>query len=255
MNPWRCALVVLLWLLWPAVVWGQVPDARPTFDVVGFSGMTVDTFAADDLRAYLNPQEATGERLRWTAGLRFAYRVPVTLGQVWALGTARYGVRSTDVDCAANPELGLCEPFTGRRDAWLYVLRHARSLEASGGLRWEFVALNGGSDAPAALYVKAVAGLLTVADAGSDALDQHAVTVGGIVTAGAFQGSYVDVGWGRSDVYALTPTPRLRVDGYFNLGRFRAVSPFVQIVLDADLTHGADSIQTHVGAAVDLRRR
>lgn len=238
---------------WLATTATPCVDWRPTVELRGFSGLSIDTFAADDLARYLNPDDATGEQARLSAGLTFAYRLSAARG-LWLVGSTRYGVRSADVNCAEDAALGVCQPFSARRDAWLYVLRHARSLEASGGLRWEFWSLNASSEAPAALYIKAVAGLMTVAGGGSDALDQHALTLGLIVTGGAYQDSYVDVGWGRSDVYAVTPTPRLRVEGYFSLGRYRMVRPFFQVTLDADLQRGADSIQTHVGAAFDLDR-
>lgn len=229
--------------------------ARPALELATYTGLSIDTFAADDLSRYLNPEAATGEQVRISAGLTFGYLIGshIPIGKFWLIGSARYGVRSADVDCQSDPKLGVCQPFSGRRDAWLYVLRHARTVEASGGLRWEFWPLSTGGSDPATLYVLGQAGLLTAAGSGDDAADMHRLVAGLRVTGGRHAGSYVEAGWGRSDVYSASPARRLVVDGYFRLGTYRAVSPFVQVSVDADLGPGTDSLQTHVGAAVDLK--
>lgn len=255
---------IFLVLLLPAVA---VAQERPTAALSPFTGLSIDTFAADDLSRYLNPQDQGGEPVRFTAGLNFEYQVfgrksvPTLLpnsapvannqrtGSLWITGATRYGVRSADVDCRQDAQLAVCADAGGssRREAWLYVLRNARTLEASGGLRWEFVELGGATD-PAVLYLAARAGVLAVSGSGDDASDQHFLGLGLLLTGGKYAGSHVEAGVGRSDVYAVQPTRRLKVDGLFMLGRARlGLRPYVQVVLDADLAPGADSLQTHAG--------
>lgn len=262
-------LALFLLVLLPALAHAQ---ERSAISVRPDTGIVIDTFAADNLRVYLNPEQATGESVRLTAGFDFEYRIFSTCprapsagggshdsacagspprGSLWLIGSTRYGVRSADIDCQQNQALGVCQPFAGRRDAWLYVLRHARTVEASGGLRWEFMELGGVAD-PAVLYLAGRAGVLAVAGDGDDASDSHVAALGLLVTGGPYAGTYLEAGVGRSDVYA-THAPRLKVDGRFYLGRARLIRPFLQVTLDADLAPGADSLQTNVGATFNLR--
>ena len=54
----------------------------------------------------------------------------------------------------------------------------------------------------------------------------------------------------RGDIAARA---RLRIDGLLSLAKFKdRLSPFVQMTVDADLGHGADSIQTFIGIDFDL---
>ena len=97
--------------------------------------------------------------------------------------------------------------------------------------------------------MKAEAGFLTVSESGSDAVDLHQVAVGFTLSNGSYEGSYLQVGLGRSDLFLEDPTGRLKVDGLltWDLYKDKGIWPFVQITVDSDLGTGADSIQTFIG--------
>jgi hypothetical protein len=120
------------------------------------------------------------------------------------------------------------------------------------GIRLEFLTLQPGTSAPANLYLKAQAGFVTVS--GADSLkDVHHLGVGAIVTKNRFQDSYLEVGWGRTDLFMSKPRGRWKIDGYLSWklpkvsGKDTGVSFFAQMLVDTDLGYGADSVQSFIG--------
>lgn len=169
-------------------------DERDDFGATFFIGSAIDNFAANDLKRYLNP-DASGDPgvfERAIGGVQFSYRLfasesdepgDQTTGrkQLWVYGLTVHGVRSSDVDCAADPDIKVCKGFEEETDPagrYLYIVRNASSLEAAVGVRWEFVRLRENSSSPSAAYVNAQAGFLTVAGIGEDIVDQHHIGVG-----------------------------------------------------------------------------
>ena len=53
----------------------QTYDNRETFEASAYAGIGVDSFAADDLKKYLNPNDSSNIQERFIAGFDFAYRV------------------------------------------------------------------------------------------------------------------------------------------------------------------------------------
>ena len=128
------------------------------------------------------------------------------------------------------------------------------------GMRWEFLALNdvgssGGT--PANLYLKAQAGFLKVSGQPDGALALHHIALGAMATKGIWQDSYLEAGWGRSDLFQVSRRRRVKIDGYLSrqiapTTLKEAVSFFAQINVDTDLGHAADAIQSYVGFSFDL---
>ena len=150
-----------------------------------------------------------------------------------------------------------------------FVLANATSFEGHMGLRWELVGINQAADnrpqdTSAALYVKAQAGLLAITPdeeahqtygAGSDSVDDHIfAAVGVVATNGWMSGSYVEIGYGQTDLF--TPnTDRWKIGGLLSFSVANDwLSPFAQIVVDTDFGDGADSIQSFFGIDFDITR-
>jgi hypothetical protein len=239
-------------------------DARPGVDATMYFGESIDTFSAAELRQYLNPQDSSTRRRRFVAGFNFSYRLIGRAddrgGQLWLYGETVHGVRSADVNCAVDPEIPVCQPFsvTSGSEKVLFILRNASTLEAFTGVRWEFKDLNfGGGDTIATnavkAYVRAQLGFLAVEQSGGDALNVDHVAVGLQAIRGRFRDSYFEAGFGKSDLYAVHPNSRLKIDGYLNIDvGLDGAFPFVQMVIDADGRAGADTIQTFMGLNLDL---
>jgi hypothetical protein len=256
-------------------------DDRDAVDITAYTGLAVDTFAAGNLKRYLNPEDSGEVRLRGIAGFDFALRFgsldnkhqnDLFPNLLWLYGETVHGVRSADVDCDANASIPVCKDafkaanlagnLVNPGQQTLYILRNATSLEGFMGLRYEFMSLNQKSDiARANLYLKAQAGFLTVARNGNDVVDLHHVGLGVILTRGVFRDSYLEAGRGRSDLFIDHRRSRTKIDGYVTWAlvdegdhpRWSGIRPFVQITMDADLGPGADSIQSYYGFQFDIR--
>ena len=242
----------------------DISDCRDDFVASAYLGLAIDTFASGETRLYLNPNAPSGPKERMVGGIDFGYRLmgkpkPQTNkwpNQLWVYGETVHGVRSTDVDCSKNATFLTCQTALAipnrPADQILYTFRNATSLEGFAGFRYEFVSLQPGS--PANLYVKTQVGFLTVAGAPSAAKAIHHVGLGAITTKGDFQGSYLEVGYGRNDLFAQHRLSRWKVDAYLSRRVRKGISFFAQINVDTDIGPGADSIQSYLGFDFDLRR-
>ena len=237
-----------------------VDEDTEVFNASGFVGLSIDTFAAQDLSRYLNPNDSGDARLHSTAGVNFEYRALRT-GQLnlWIEGETLHNAKSTDVDCAKTPQLDTCKGLgfdpTRPGEQFLAILRNAGSVEANVSLRLEFLELNRSSLSPAALYGQVKLGFLSVAGSDGDAALFNTYSIGLIATGGRFGGSYLDAGFGRSEIYREFPNKRFKVDGLLSieLAGVSTMRPYIQMTIDADLRGGPDSIQTFIGIDFDLR--
>lgn len=277
-----CALACL------AVSYGQCPnenatnDGRCSFQASAFLGLAIDTFAAGEYGNYAysgsTANSTSGARESSVVGFDFADRLKgwrdKTTGnftrQLWVYGETMHGARSADINCSTNPNLPSCATTlasivkpTNPGDSVLYLLRNASSLEGYLGFRYEFARLNDGGGAagnpdgtPVNLYVKAQAGFLKVSGAPGSALDVDKIAVGAIATKGNYANSYLDVGFGRNDVFQYNRRRRTMIDGYLERaipGNF-GMSFFAQMLVDTDLGRGSDSFQTYIGVNMDLTK-
>lgn len=247
-------------------------DARQPMLASAYIGMVIDNFAGDEVLQYLNPDDANDAEWEFIAGVNFEYRLVGSPGdrqQLWIYGETVHGARSRDVDCKSgnNAQLDICDDHipgdgtvpTGGTDEFIAILRAASSLEAFLGLRYEFPPpLQSGTASPARLYVKGQLGFLSVTGGGGDAVDDHHVAIGAITVAGPFEGSHLEIGYGRNDLFHRNPNERLVVDAILSLssdvvpGTFSAkMRPFIQFTGSFDGGSGSDSIQTWIG--IDYR--
>jgi len=261
---------------------GDASDERGNWVASGYVGASIDSFAANETKAYLgynqpdttggkNLQQASGPQTGYIAGVDFAYRVfkegskPHFPLQLWLYGETIHGQRSSEVDCNAAP--ATCKLFdptgfdaTKLGSTFFAILRNSSSLEGYVGARLEFLKVNPGSANSANLYAKSQLGFLTVQSNGGDIVDDHLkIGLGAIMTNGDFKHSYLEVGYGRTDLFAIHRGRRFKVDGYLKWqlpgdNRFsRAVSPFLQLTVDSDFGPGSDSVRTYYGLNFDIK--
>lgn len=250
-----------------------------------YLGTAYDNFAASEIKSYLNQDDSNTTQTRFIFGFDFEYllvgspwhrdlpasqaNAPGGSGEsipsktrLYVFGETLHGVRSADVDCSAPEQerppvcnstpLGANIPEQAR-----FILRNATSLEAFVGLRWEFFELQRNSPSPASLYLKGQAGFLSVSNIGGDVVDMHQVGFGIIAKDGRLRDSYVELGFGRTDLFLDHRNRRWKVDGYlaFEVGKSsieHAIRPFAQITVDSDFGSGSDSVQSYVGIDFDV---
>jgi hypothetical protein len=235
-------------------------DAREDFEASAFLGIGIDNFAAQDIQLYLNP-EANGQiHERSVFGFDFEYRLwRRGKRQYWVYGETVHGVRSEDIDCQKAPNVPSCKntiaEFAVDLEATpLFMLRNASSLEAYLGFRAELFPLNVAGDHTAMVYVNLQPGFLTVAGSDGDAKDMHHLGVGARAIKGPFNGSYLELGIGRTDLFATNRRKRIIIDGLLQREfGCTGVLVFGQIWADVDGASSADSIQSYFGLAFDVR--
>jgi hypothetical protein len=244
-------------------------DDRGTFEASFYLGYGIDSFAAADLRTYLNPEASGKVEERLVGGFDFSYRLygdPMRSKgqQLWVYGETVHGVRSADLDCTKNPDQPLCKDLLNDSTPdpsgqLVAILRKATSLEAFAGFRWEFSAINNAMDSPARAYLKSQFGFVTVAGLGGDVVDLHQyVALGLTATKGKYRNSYVELGYGKSDFFLDNKKKRWKIDGFLSWGSAATegigtmLRPFAQITVDSDFGKGSDSVQTYIGIDFDL---
>lgn len=247
-------------------------DPREDFQGTFYVGASIDSFASNETRQYIGYTASdSGPKTGYAAGVDFEYRVfkrntesRVPL-QLWLFGETVHSQRSSEVDCSQAKSGGsgappVCAGFNPDTapDAFLAVLRNASSLEGYAGARLEFLKLNRSSNHSANLYAKSQLGLMTVQNNGGDVVDNHTkLAVGAIMTNGSFGGSYLDVGWGRTDLFAIHRGRRFKIDGYIEWDvKVREdfhIHPFFQMLVDSDFGPGSDDVRSYYGINVDMR--
>lgn len=241
------------------------------FQVYPYLGLAIDNFAASSTRDYLNPEESGDSKSRETFGIAFQYALwrgqrhgdkqVSRFGRISVYGQTTHGVRSTDVDCEANPDNPLCVPFgpeiadaeNDPTQRALYILRNASSLEAMLGLRYEFLSLRGGE---ASVYTTVQAGFVAVEDDDDDVADLNHIALGARIANGKYRDSFVEVARGENDLFIDHPNNRSKINARVVtrpefLPKFMKGKSllFAHIVADVDGDEGADSVQTYLGIA------
>lgn len=244
-------------------------DGREPFWATGYIGAAVDNFAPAEVGGYLNPEAGGTSRMRFIAGVNFEFRMfgrPDSPVQVWLAGETLHGVRSADVDCTGETRPPVCGTIGGDPSKqFFYILQHASSLEAFIAPRVEFATLQRRTAFPSKVYATMRFGVMMLDGSVHDAFDTHHFGIGLLSTASDFEGSYLEVGWGRSDLFlAVPPTKRwrrLKIDGLLsfpfpgvNKIWRNAPNAFVQLYSDFDPSgRSSDSMQTFFGLDFDLK--
>jgi hypothetical protein len=221
-------------------------------------GSSIDSFAAADLKKYINPNESGEFREQLVAGFDFDYKLTRGTGpEVWLYGETIHGARSGEVDCSkdANTTKDACKIArleVGSAQAPLAIFRKATTLEGFVGLRADLFEL-GDDKAPSSFYVKGQLGFLSVAGKGGDIVDVHHVGLGIMLNKGPFTDSYFEIGYGRNDLFEKKHG-RKKVDAFLTFGRSTSpkAKPFFQMCIDSDFGDGPDNIQTFFGLDVNV---
>ena len=256
------ALALGIVLVATSNVSAQNTDTRDDVDITVFTGISVDSFAAQALRDYINKNESGAVREQLMAGFDFSYRMTKGSSKtptLWLYGETVHGVRSGEANCQGeNQTTELCKTAklqpAADLNAPLAIFRKATTLEAFFGLRSELLTLRGdNANAASKLYVKGQLGLLSVAGRGGDVIDMHHAAVGIMLTGGGFKHSYLEMGYGTNGLFLNNPH-RWKIDGFLSMGPDDAVvRPFAQMTVDADFKDGPDSIQSYFGFDIDVR--
>jgi hypothetical protein len=239
---------------------GPFQDEREELEANAYIGLVIDTFGAQELNKYLNPEANGTIHERSIFGFDFAYRLyggPEGQRQLWVYGETLHGVRSEDIDCAKAPELPSCKKeladfATGLSNASLFLLRNATSLEAYLGVRMELGRVNLPGRHPAALYINFQPGFLEVAGSDGDAKASHHLGLGARAVGGRMKGSYLEIGFGKTDLFILNRNRRFKFDGMLVRELPRGFSLFAQLFADVDMRDGSDSIQSYFGLNFDV---
>ena len=240
-------------------------DEELVFDASVFLGSVIDNFAPDKVANYVNPEAGSAQKAQWIAGFDFNYRVYGGSNdrvRWWIRGETMHGVRTADIDCKPKDDPNeippVCRNNASVQDRVRFILENASSVEAFVTPRVEFLKLQKDSDSPAWLYANASIGFLALKDASKVFRTMH-VGLGLLADEGNFEGSYVEAGWGKTELFSPRWN-RLKVDGLlsFSLERLPLVRDngrlFVEMTVDNDLHDGPDSIRTFFGIDIDLRK-
>lgn len=233
-----------------------------SFFASAYLGNLVDTFAPDSIGDYQNP-EAGGQKTRHTFGISFDARLAGSDDdqvQFWVFAETLHGVRSADLNCDVPDDAkpALCKKDGPRADKAKYILEHATSLEAYISPRLEFLTLQTQSNSPIRVYVTGRLGFIALS--GSETVYKNLELGGGFLLdgQGPFAGSYLDLGWGRNELFQQAGWKRFKVDGtlVFSLEKIptqEATSFFIRMRLDNDVRgNAADAIQTMYGLSWDI---
>ena len=253
-------------------------DCRGHFEATFHVGTVMDTFAGSEVQKFVNPDASGGIQWRGTAGADFEYRIwgqrqgkktPRFTNSMWIYGESEYGARSAQFDCAKNPDFQNCQSVPSPRasgNEFFFIVRNAATLEGFAGLRWEFWTLKpNAKTASANLYLKTQAGFLTVSlpstpsgialptSSPGNFIQMHHVGIGGVITNGYFQDTYFELGHGRTDLFRPNSRDRWKVDSHLTFPVTRGINFYIQLLVDADLGNGSDSVQTYFGFDFNLR--
>jgi hypothetical protein len=243
------------------------PDDESPFEASAFLGQVIDNFAPDMVANYTySDPDALKAKSSFIFGFDFSYRIHGRSDdrvQWWVDGETMHGVRTADVDCSPSDQRPpVCDDPTVQNvvSQARYILKNATSLEVWASPRVDFHTLQGGTDSPAKLYAALNLGFIALDDAPQTGVYRsHHVALGLAADAGSFDGSYLEVGWGKNELFSREWN-RLKIAGLLSfsleriplwrdLGRI-----FVEMTIDNSLSEGPDSIRTFFGVDIDLRK-
>lgn len=242
-------------------------DGRDPFQASAYVGYAYDNFAPAEVGGYTTVTLDRPSPHRYVAGVDFEFRMfgsPDNERQFWLVGETLHGVRSADVDCSGESKPAVCNGLTQNPSTkLLYTFQHASSLEAFVVTpRFELMTLQGGTVFPSKLYATMRFGVMMLTNKGSKGFQANHFGLGLLSPSGSFRDSYLEVGWGKTDLFFSAPGRnkwhRLKIDGLLSFPLMAALGSkaprvFVQLYSDFDpVGDGADSMQTFIGLDFDV---
>lgn len=226
-------------------------DCREDTELSFYTGYAINTFAAPELSGGKNgtSQDVIG-------GFDFYHRVWKNHhGDLWVYGETLHGIRSSNNCDGTNQDGQDCKTFAPDGTQLTGVLKGASTIEAYMGLQWE-PPLASPAESGSRLYLKGQVGFISFVGRGADLIDNHHVGLGITKVHGPFTDSYVEVGYGRNDLFKIGNNGRWKFDGLISYDmswpRRSMIKPFVQITADTDFGRFGDSVQTFIGFDFDL---
>ena len=139
------------------------------------------------------------------------------------------------------------------------AIRNADSIEAYLGGRYYFRGISYTEKQPIKFYAGGEIGFLSVRDSFDDVAQRHKLSVGALVFGGLFEGSFVDIGIGVSDIFEendnrFRGTVRLNARNTLLSLFGQDTDLFIESEVDADFGSGSDSIQTRLGFSIPIGR-
>jgi hypothetical protein len=239
----------------------RAADEREPFDAHLYVGDSVSSFSASEVKRFENPADTNEVRQGFVAGLDFDYRLKrwSDARNLWIFGETVHGLRSVEVDCRKNPDAAPCVSGGLSGTSALFVIRNSRSLEAYLGFQLDLARVNPDTEHEGRIFLRAQGGFMTVARSGADFVDNHFAGLGVTLVTGRFRGSYLDGGWGRTDLYFIHRDDRLKIDGYLTWAPGkglrrprRCLRGFAEFYVDTDVGRGSDTALVYFGVELDV---
>ena len=240
-------------------------DPREAVEATAYVGTAIDNFAP----AIVGNYREHDEKHRFVGGVNFQFRVWPTRNvrkngpQVWINGETLHGVRTADVDCTTDPKPAVCnEALAAAGQSFRFILKRASSFEAFVQPRVEIATIEPDSEFATRVYLTGRFGMMMLTEGDGYAAEAHHVGIGIGSVAGKFDGSFLEVGWGKTELFAPVSDRqwnRLKLDALLTIpflqsiterARFWRMQPRFFIQLYGDFDPGgkaADSIQTFIG--------
>lgn len=225
-----------------------------------FVGGMLDRFSADASKSYVNPEDAGEEQsVKPIAGIEMDYafvRGGAWLAELAFFGQVIFGSRTLEQSCADDSS-ARCQSVPNRED-FLEIIEASQTLEALGGVRYSPVSLNQGQTWP---YLAFQAGFIRAVKASDDLVDNHFIGVGFEHRGGRLDGSFAELGWGRSQIFHDRQNRRLKVGTglVYQPGLSLAANStrsdirlFGELWVDTDLGDHSDDVQIWFGLSFDL---
>ncbi|HZP47395.1 MAG TPA: hypothetical protein VFB07_02590 [Vicinamibacterales bacterium] len=244
-SPWSDAVYVQPRA--PSDLLYSYDDDDNPFEVAAFIGASMDQFAsAEDRAAAGLGSDANGvnvnTHVHMTAGFEMGYRLighAHSERQWWVFSRAIYAVRSGEDLCtsaAAEPQFPcvLRQSGSDALPALSRIIQDAHSFETISGVRFDIATLQAASQTPVKWYAFGQAGAILLEGADS-AKNQWTVGMGLRIPEGSFKETRVEVGPGRSEVFASHPWPRWKVHGFLAFPIAGSVRGYAEIRTDADV--------------------
>jgi hypothetical protein len=246
-------------------------DPRDPIDATAYVGGAIDNFAPAIVANY----KVKEEHSRVIGGVNFDFRVwPYRNArkdsmQIWITGETLHGVRTADIDCSGDEKPQVCgeAPDVAVGQRFRFALKHASSFEAFVQPRIEFLTIEADSPFATRLYATGRFGIMMLTEGDGYAAEAHHFGLGLGAIGGRFEGSFLEVGWGKTELFAPVSGSgwnRLKFDGLLSVpvlqgilerARFWETQPRLFIQLYADFDPGgraADSVQTFIGVDIPI---